>query len=1418
MRTVCCVCGTLALLALLTGSASGNTNRWLFHAIGDVGFWGATVSDGLEVAFVGITNNSDLYRWRASSGTHELIARRADIERHFATAVDARVDFAVRIAPNGDIYHAWLNATFNNGVAMAGWEVVTFRSQGTNRMVRTGRKSYSFSTVSENNSAGPLRVDANGRTALIYRDIPIGGPFFDYADLGDVVIQREPRFINSLDPGFLNALFLGDDGGSLVTYAYVDDNWDGWFTVYVNGAAYLNEEGYRYTFAMNPDGSVYEYLGVGHPQAGMTGHLNTDFGTGSTLVYGNGPCAPRYALHYQGAYPLKNGRFIAVCCASEDGNSAVVALRDGPDCVANRVIGVGDALFGSTVATLVPPAILSGGLEPRNTRGDFLFRVTLADGRALLVLAQRREGVVVDALEANQSIQDLFNSAPLIQGKRTTVRAYVRFEHPDPSVTTLRVAGLLHGTDTNGVPLPGSPLGMLNDGAGVIIRTSITSSTREDFERSLNFELPESWTRQPIKVSLEVPGLPFLYQRAENATLHFAETPDLPVRFVPVTMDVDGTAYAPPTASELGRDAWALQAAFPVAGVPWMVTPGIRFDGSSLQDERDLSLLLSHLTMLFVLDDKPPGPIYYGAFNHPRSFGGLAQSADNLKSVAAGQFYADSAPTFVHEVAHLMGRQHATSSNLFGYGACGSYTNDFGIRGACGECSPVSDHIDFPFFVTNTFGDYVAATGPNDSPNILQHAFALDHFSATPNVLNPDETTELMSYCAININYLKPWPSLYTYHRLWSALYARFPDGAPALQRRTFSGGGSSYFIARGTIDVRDDTVVFAPFARGTRAHAIAAPTSGVYTLELRDGLDGLLASYDFSPDDGSESTLAVQPFTLVLPDHPDIRTVVVRKGPTEIARRTASDQTPTVTVLTPNGGEHHAGSSVPLSWSATDPDGGPLSFNIFFSADGGASWTPVAIDVAGTDYDLPRTYVPGTTNALIRVMASDGFWTASDQSDAPFSTANHAPVLTLRLGSPGQVIVQGSTPRLEVEAYDVEDGLLSGESLLWISDVQGTVATGTTLQAELAGFDPGLHQLSVFATDRNGNVTTAELPVNIQPHEAAVISELALLSNQLQVVAGEADQPVALVLEQSSNLVNWVPVSTTLFTDVTFALTNPVTPAPSVFFRVASDLHPPVITRQPGGGGLYYFGETLLRSVQATGSPPLYYQWHRNGQPLAVPSAPDLLLEDLQADGTGTYWVVVSNRAGAVASSTFTIEIGPEPLRFVSLPEAIITATPGQTLELCCMEALGTPPIHYQWRLGGAPIPGATSSNLLLAGLTTEDFGFYDVIASNAYQTITSRVTEVRNESGPQFINEPDSGVVQGAGADLIICCAEVSGAEPIFFQWWKDGGEVGGATNIVYEKSPATLDDAGFYYLVASNAVGAATSIVCQVEIYSD
>ena len=51
------------------------------------------------------------------------------------------------------------------------------------------------------------------------------------------------------------------------------------------------------------------------------------------------------------------------------------------------------------------------------------------------------------------------------------------------------------------------------------------------------------------------------------------------------------------------------------------------------------------------------------------------------------------------------------------------------------------------------------------------------------------------------------------------------------------------------------------------------------------------------------------------------------------------------------------------------------------------------------------------------------------------------------------------------------------------------------------------------------------------------------------------------------------------------------------------------------------------------------------------------------------------------------------------------------------------TAPLYYQWRLNGAPLSGATASNLVVANIQPPDAGAYTVVISNAAGSVTSTV-----------------------------------------------------------------------------------------------
>ena len=91
-------------------------------------------------------------------------------------------------------------------------------------------------------------------------------------------------------------------------------------------------------------------------------------------------------------------------------------------------------------------------------------------------------------------------------------------------------------------------------------------------------------------------------------------------------------------------------------------------------------------------------------------------------------------------------------------------------------------------------------------------------------------------------------------------------------------------------------------------------------------------------------------------------------------ASRAASAQAPAVEFVSPQAGEMwDAAQQRQITWTAQDPDGDPLLYALFYSADGGASWTPLALDLTEPAYSLDPSAILGG-QVSFRVLASDGF------------------------------------------------------------------------------------------------------------------------------------------------------------------------------------------------------------------------------------------------------------------------------------------------------------------------------------------------------------------------------------------------------------------------------------------------------------
>jgi hypothetical protein len=197
--------------------------------------------------------------------------------------------------------------------------------------------------------------------------------------------------------------------------------------------------------------------------------------------------------------------------------------------------------------------------------------------------------------------------------------------------------------------------------------------------------------------------------------------------------------------------------------------------------------------------------------------------------------------------------------------------------------------------------------------------------------------------------------------------------------------------------------------------------------------------------------------------------------------------QSPSLHVLTPNGGETVSGASLAVGWTGSDAEGDLLAYSVQYSADGGTTWQMVTQNITTTSVQVPRENLTAGTQALVRVWASDGIHTATDTSDWTFTVTNAMPGVRIVQPQGATTILAGQTLALEAHAYDADDGNLSGDQVQWSSSADGPLGSGDHLA--VYGLGVGLHTINVLVSDEQGAtagdavlVTVLPAPIDIAP------------------------------------------------------------------------------------------------------------------------------------------------------------------------------------------------------------------------------------------------------------------------------------------------------------------------------------------------
>jgi hypothetical protein len=644
--------------------------------------------------------------------------------------------------------------------------------------------------------------------------------------------------------------------------------------------------------------------------------------------------------------------------------------------------------------------------------------------------------VQITGWQVNQAVQftstaPVIPPVPLIAGKSAVVRVFLRVadgQGPIPGVT-----GSLE------YPYPGGAIfSPINQGGTV---TVLANPSANVMAQSLNFLIPSQYAQGSGTMLLRVfppAGVTFssmgeLQKSWPNA---FQQTPPLRVYLVEVTYNMDGKfRYVREGAVSDIRS--HLKREYPVGqAIVEEHVFGIHYNGSA-QDFCNgdaFSAVNKALAKMRSFTKNVSGAtLFYGMV--PSDYGSKCGSGFVVGGMAAGipageasgQVYAGAFSTgdkAAHELAHCLGRYHADA-------CCGAQG---GKPFPYADCSIGLLGVDIQSLVAY-----------------------------------PPTTKELMGYCNVGSR----WVSDFTYKALRDRIVQLSSASARASQEH-------QALLVSGLMNKTQGTLQLDPLYRVT-VDTLSTPEDGPCAIVLRDAAGALLAEHPFMPPEHTSQLEAEEEVVALyraVPDHPNVAQVDVQCEGQVWASQTASAHPPTVALLSPNGGEHWASGTQTITWQAHDADSDPLTFSLQFSGDNGETWQAVAVDLQATTYSFDTALLGGSEQARIRVIATDGLWTAQDASDALFSVATKAPRVTIDWPHDGAVLPPDTPALFNGSASDPEDGPLAGEALLWESDRDGPLGHGE--EVLLPTLSSGAHRITLSTTDRDGRTGSASVRVYV--------------------------------------------------------------------------------------------------------------------------------------------------------------------------------------------------------------------------------------------------------------------------------------------------------------------------------------------------
>lgn len=264
-----------------------------------------------------------------------------------------------------------------------------------------------------------------------------------------------------------------------------------------------------------------------------------------------------------------------------------------------------------------------------------------------------------------------------------------------------------------------------------------------------------------------------------------------------------------------------------------------------------------------------------------------------------------------------------------------------------------------------------------------------------------------------------------------------------------------------------------------------------------------------------------------------------------------------------------------------------------------------------------------------------------------------------------------------------------------------------------------------------------------------------------------------------------------------------------------ATGAEPPTLLVSPLSQTVIASGSARL-SVTASGTPPLRYQWRKNGLLLAGATNASLSLASLQPADFGDYDVLVVNGGGSIVSRAARLMV-LTPAVILNQPQSVNLrgstndADYGFTTNQAVFRvaAYSPSPLSYQWRKDGRDLPGATGDTLVVSNVGLAQEGLYDVVTADDVGPVTSAAAALTVLVRPFIVVQPVSQAVVPGGTAVFSIAAK-GHPLPLSFRWRYQGAT---KTNMILNErisffvvTNASLAAAGLYTVQVTNRAGQA------------